>query len=371
MKKVGKYILITILGIGIIYAAIFFISTNNQSATKFEVETPISTSIEKKTVATGKVVPEDQVEIKPQVSGIIENVLVKEGDVIKTGDLIATIKVVPNEASLNSAIGRVENAKIVLENTKIEYDRTKTLFDKKVVSTQEFNGVELKYNQAKQEVVNANNDLQIIKLGTAGKGSTNTNIRATISGTILEIQVKKGDQVIESNNFNPGTTIAIIADLSNMIFEGKVDEAEVANLKIGMPLQINLGAISDKSLEAKLRFVSPQGIEEQGAVQFKIEAVLSLDSSFFVRAGYSANATIVLGKTAKVLAIREALVQYDEETEEPFVEVEIGEQKFERKNIELGISDGINVEIKSGITASDKVKVWSKTEPMKKTEEKK
>jgi HlyD family secretion protein len=138
-----------------------------------------------------------------------------------------------------------------------------------------------------------------------------------------------------------------------------------------MPLLINLGAISDKSLQANLRFVSPQGVEEQGAVQFKIEAELTLDSSVFVRAGYSANATIVLGKTNKVLAIREALVQYDEETEEPFVEVEIGEQKFERKTIELGISDGINVEIKSGITAKDKVKVWSKTEPMKKNEEKK
>lgn len=370
MKKVGKYIIIALLALGIVYATVFFISTNNQSVIEFAVESPLTTSIEKKTVATGKVIPEDQVEIKPQVSGIIENVLVKEGDLIKTGDLIATIKVVPNEASLNNAIGRVENAKIVLSNAQIDYERVKALFDKKVVSTQEFNGAELKHNQAKQELTNAVNDLQIIKLGTAGKGTTNTNIRATISGTILEIPVKKGDQVIESNNFNPGTTIAIIADLSNMIFEGKVDEAEVPNLKIGMPLQINLGAVSGKSLDAKLRFVSPQGVEDQGAVQFKIEANLVLDSTIFVRAGYSANATIVLGKTDKVLAVREALIQFDEETEEPFVEVEVGKQQFERRPVELGISDGINVEIKSGITAKNKVKVWSKTESKKKNEEK-
>lgn len=370
MKKVFKYILIGILVLGVIYATNFFISTNNQDPIKYESVAPIRTNIEKKTVATGKVVPEDQVEIKPQISGIIEEVFVKEGEILKSGDLIAKIKVVPNEAALNSALGRVDNAKIVLNNAQIDFDRNKALFDKKVISTQEFNGVELRFNQAKQELVNAEADLQIIKSGTAGRGAANTNIRSTVSGTVLDIPVKKGDQVIESNNFNPGTTVATIADLTNMIFEGQVDEAEVGKLKIDMPLQISLGAINDKTFEAKLRFVAPQGVEEQGAVQFKIEANVFLDTNFFVRAGYSANATIVIGESTDVLAIKEALVQFDEETEEPFVEVEIGEQQFEKRTIELGISDGINVEILSGLKENDKVKVWNITEPIKKTSDK-
>jgi HlyD family secretion protein len=370
MKKVFKYILIGILVLGVIYATNFFISTNNQDPIKYESVAPIRTNIEKKTVATGKVVPEDQVEIKPQISGIIEEVFVKEGEILKSGDLIAKIKVVPNEAALNSALGRVDNAKIVLSNAQIDFDRNKALFDKKVISTQEFNGVELRFNQAKQELINAEADLQIIKSGTAGRGAANTNIRSTVSGTVLDIPVKKGDQVIESNNFNPGTTVATIADLTNMIFEGQVDEAEVGKLKIDMPLQISLGAINDKTFEAKLRFVAPQGVEEQGAVQFKIEANVFLDTNFFVRAGYSANATIVIGESTDVLAIKEALVQFDEETEEPFVEVEIGEQQFEKRTIELGISDGINVEILSGLKETDKVKVWNITEPIKKTSDK-
>ena len=352
--------------IGVIYAAVFFISTNNQSPIKYETENPKRMAIEKKTVATGKVVPEDQVEIKPQISGIIENIFVKEGDILKAGDLIATIKVVPNEAALNSAIGRVDNAKLILGNSEIEYNRNQKLFEKGIISTQDFNAIELRYNQAKQEKLNAESDLQIIKLGTAGRGTTNTNIRSTVSGTVLDIPVKKGDQVIESNNFNPGTTVATVADLTNMIFEGQVDEAEVTNLKIDMPLKISLGAINNLEFDAKLRFVAPQGIEDQGAVQFKIEANVFLDSNFFVRAGYSANATIVLGKKQNVLAIKEAFVQFDEETEEPFVEVETGKQEFERKEIEMGISDGINVEILSGLTEKDKVKVWNITEPIKK-----
>lgn len=369
MKKVFKYILIALLVLGVIFATNFFISTNNQDPIKYESETPIRTTIEKKTVATGKVVPEDQVEIKPQISGIIQEVFVKEGEIVEVGDLIAKIKVVPNEQALNSAVGRVDNAKIVEENSEIDFKRNKKLYDKGIISNQDFIAIELRFNQAKQELLNAENDLKIIKLGTAGKGATNTNIRATVSGTILEIPVKKGDQVIESNNFNPGTTVATIADLTDMIFEGQIDEAEVGNLIIDMPLIISLGAINDKTFDAKLRFVAPQGIEEQGAVQFKIEANVMLDSNFFVRAGYSANATIVIGEKKNILAIKEALVQFDEETDEPFVELELGNQEFERKDVELGISDGIHVEIISGLTEKDKVKVWNITEPFKKKSE--
>lgn len=372
MKKAGKYILIVLLVGGVIFATQFFISTNNQDPVKYKSENPIRTTIEKKTVATGKVVPEDEVEIKPQISGIIEEVYVKEGEIVKTGDLIAKIKVVPNEAALNSAIGRVDNAKIVLSNAEIDFDRNKKLYDKGIISNQDFISVRLRFNQAKQELVNAENDFKIIKLGTAGKGATNTNIRATVAGTVLSIPVKKGDQVIESNNFNPGTTVATIADLTDMIFEGQVDEAEVGKLKMNMPLLISLGAINDKTFDANLRFVAPQGIEEQGAVQFKIEANVELDTNFFVRAGYSANATIVIGEKTNVLAIKEAHVQFDDETDEPYVEIETGDQEFEVREVELGISDGINVEILSGLTEKDKVKVWNITEPLKKkTDDKK
>lgn len=370
MKKAFKYILIIGLVLGVIYATSFFISTNNQGPVKYESKNPIKTNIEKKTVATGKVVPEDEVEIKPQISGIIDEVFVKEGEIVQSGDLIAKIKVVPNEQALNSALGRVDNAKIVLENSEVDFKRNKNLYDKGIISNQDFIAVELRFNQAKQEVINAENDLKIIQIGTAGKGATNTNIRATVSGTVLTVPVKKGDQVIESNNFNPGTTVATIADLTDMIFEGQVDEAEVSKLTMGMPLIISLGAINDETFDAKLRFVAPQGIEEQGAVQFKIEANVILDTNFFVRAGYSANATIVIGEKKNILAIKEAYVQFDEETLEPFVELELGEQEFERRDVELGISDGINVEILDGLTEKDKVKVWNITEPFKTKEEK-
>jgi HlyD family secretion protein len=370
MKKAVKYILIIVIILGVVFATNFFISTNNQDPIQYESENPAKTTIEKKTVATGKVVPEDEVEIKPQISGIVHEVFVKEGEVITSGDLIATIKVVPNEQALNSAIGRVENAKISLTNGEIDFNRNKTLYDKGIVSNQDFIAIELRYKQAKQELENAGNDLKIIKMGTAGKGAANTNIRATVSGTVLTVPVKKGDQVIESNNFNPGTTVATIADLTDMIFEGQVDEAEVGKLVMEMPLLISLGAINDKTFDAKLRFVAPQGIEEQGAVQFKIEANVVLDTNFFVRAGYSANATIIIGQKDNVLAIKEALVQFDEETDEPFVELELGDQEFERRDIELGISDGIMVEIVEGLTEADKVKVWNITEPFKKKSDK-
>ncbi|MBC8767199.1 efflux RND transporter periplasmic adaptor subunit [Arenibacter sp. BSSL-BM3] len=374
MNKIVKYVLIGVLVLGALWAAAFFVKSNSKSAITYETKNPFTANIQKKTVATGKVVPEDEVEIKPQISGIIDEILMKEGAEVKAGDLIAKIKVVPNEQSLNQARGRVKNAEIALNNTKIEYDRNKSIFDKGVISSQDFNTQQLRFDQAKLELQNAQSDYQIIRDGSAGGSATaNTNIRATVSGTILEIPVKEGDQVIQSNNFNDGTTIATIADLSIMIFEGKVDEGEVGKLKLGMPLEISLGAINDKKFDAKLRFIAPKGIEESGAVQFKIEGDVTVDDDFLIRAGYSANASLVLEKKDSVMVIPEALLQFDKITDKPFVEIAVGtveEQKFERKDVEIGISDGVNVEIVSGITKDDKVKVWNKTEPIKKgTEE--
>jgi HlyD family secretion protein len=369
--KILKYIGIALLICGVLFAAAYFIKTNNKSVIEYETESPIITSIERKTVVTGKVIPEDEVEIKPQIQGIIETLFVEEGDLVNTGDLLARIKVVPNEQNLNSAQGRLANSKIVLKNSKIDFDRNKDLFAKGIISKQEFQNSELRYSQSKQDVSNATSDLQIIRSGSAGgAASANTNIRATVPGTILEIPVEEGFQVIASNSFNAGTTIATIADLNKMIFEGKVDEAEVGKLSVGMPLEVNLGAIEDQSLEAKLKFIAPKGNEEQGAVQFIIEADLFLNDSLFIRAGYSANASLVLERKDSIMAISESLLQFDRETEKPYVEVSSGEQTFERRDIEIGISDGVNVEIVSGLTQDDLIKVWNKTEPIKKGDEK-
>ena len=368
--KILKYIGIALLLFGALFAAAYFIKTNSKSAITYETQTAITTSIEKKTVVTGKVIPEDEVEIKPQIQGIIETLFVEEGDQVETGDLLAKIKVVPNEQNLNSAQGRLANSKIVLKNAEIEYNRNKDLFEKGIISKQEYDNVQLRYSQAKQDVSNATSDLQIIRSGSrGGAASANTNIRATVPGTVLEIPVEEGFQVIASNSFNAGTTIANIADLNKMIFEGKVDEAEVGKLKVGMPLEVNLGAIEDQSLEAKLKFIAPKGNEEQGAVQFIIEADLFLNDSIFVRAGYSANASLILERKDSVMAIPESLLQFDRETEKPYVEVSTGEQEFERRDIEIGISDGVNVEILSGLTKEDQIKVWNKTEPIKKGED--
>lgn len=370
--KILKYIGIALLICGVLFAAAYFIKTNNKSAIEYETETAIITSIERKTVVTGKVIPEDEVEIKPQIQGIIETLFVEEGDLVNTGDLLARIKVVPNEQNLYAAQGRLANSKLVLKNAKIDYDRSKDLFSKGIISKQEFENSELRYRQSKQDIANATSDLQIIRSGSAGgAASANTNIRATVPGTILEIPVEEGFQVIASNSFNAGTTIATIADLNKMIFEGKVDEAEVGKLKVGMPLEVNLGAIEDQSLEAKLKFIAPKGNEEQGAVQFIIEADLFLNDSIFIRAGYSANASLVLERKDSIMAIPESLLQFDRETEKPYVEISLGEQTFEKRDIEIGISDGVNVEIISGLTREDLIKVWNKTEPVKKGDEEK
>ncbi len=366
MKKVFKILLVVVFIALLGFSGKYLIDSNSKSPIVFTTENAFRTSIEEKTVATGKVIPEDEVEIKPQVSGIIEKIYVEEGTAIKTGDLIAKVKVVPNEQALNSARGRVKNAEISLANSKQDYDRNKALFDKGVIATQDFQNVKLRYDQAQQEVRNAANDLQIIRQGSTGGAKAITNIRSSVAGTVLEIPVEEGDQVIQSNNFNDGTTVATIADLNKMIFEGKVDEAEVNKLKIEMPLKVSLGAIRDKEFDAKLKFIAPKGTEEQGAVQFKIEGEVFLDDSYFIRAGYSANASIVLDTKNDVLAIKEALLQFDRETEKPFVEIKTGDQEFEKRDVEIGLSDGINVEILSGVTEEEDIKVWNKTEPVKK-----
>ena len=367
--KYLKYIGIAALLGGVLFATAFFIKSNSTSSIVYDTQTLITATIEDKIVATGKVLPEDEVNVVPQIAGIIQEILVEEGDQVSAGDLIARIKVVPNEQTLNSAEGRVKSAQIVLKNSKTEFERNKALFSKEIISEQDFNSVTLRYNQDMQNLSNAKSDLQIIKLGSSGVSTiTNTNVRATVSGTILEIPVKEGDQVIQANTFNAGTTIATIADLDKMIFEGQVDEGEVGKLSVDMPLIITLGAIEGKEYEAKLKLISPKGTEVGGAIQFKIEGEVYLDDEYVIRAGYSANASIVSERKVDVIAISEALLQYDSKTKKPYVEIETSNQKFKRQDVKLGISDGVNAELISGVSKTDKIKVWNKTEPDKRGE---
>lgn len=364
--KYLKYIGIAVLVLGFMFSMAYYIKTNSRSAITYETEKLSYETIEEKIVATGSVIPEDEVNIVPQISGIIDEIYVEEGEEVNEGDLLAKIKVVPNEQALNSAEGRVKTSRIILNNSKKEFDRNKKLFDKGVISEQEFNSIELRYNQDAQNLDNAMSDLQIIKLGSiGGSAATNTIVRSTVKGTVLVVPIKEGDQVIEANTFNPGTTISTVADLSKMIFEGMVDEGEVGKLSVGLPLKISLGAIEGKEYDAKLTLISPKGADVAGAIQFKIEGEVYLDDEFIVRAGYSANASIITDVKENVLAINEALIQYDNKSKKPFVEVEIGDQKFERREIEIGVSDGVYAEILSGVTENDNIKVWNKTEPLK------
>ena len=366
MKKI---ILFSVIGIALIAVLVWFGKMNRKSVELYQTEKPFYTTIVKKSVATGKVIPLEEVEIKPQVSGIIDKIFLEEGVNVKKGDLIAQIRVVPNEQALSNAMGRINKAKLQLANAEREYIRNKKLYENGVISRRDFEQIELTYNQAKEDLINAKNDYEIIKKGSTGKtGTANTNVRATVDGTILEIPVKVGHQVIQSNNFNAGTTIASIADMTKMIFEGKVDEAEVSKMKPGTDIEITLGALGDTKFPAKLTFVAPKGTDENGSVQFKIKADVKMDEKHFLRAGYSANAEIVLEKKDSVFAIKESLLKFDKKTEEPYVEVKTGDQQFERRDVKLGISDGINVEVLEGLKLEDEIKVWNKIKPKREDE---
>ena len=362
LKNIGIILLI----LGFLFAIAYFVRTNSKSAIEYETTTPFTSSIQKTSVVTGKVIPEDEVEIKPQLNGIIQQILVEEGDVVQNGDLIAIIKVVPDERSVYGGQSQVNSAKLNVQNAEKQMERANELFSKQIISQQEYEDFELRFSTAVENLRAAENDLEIIREGSvSGSSTANTNIRATVSGTILEIPVKLGDQVIAANNFNAGTSVAIIADLNKMIFEGQVDEAEVGKLEIGQELKINMAAIPDREFDAKLKFVAPKGTEQGGAVQFKIEADVTLDEDSFVRAGYSANGSLVVDNRQDIMVIAEALLQFDRRTQQPYVEIEISDQNFERKDLEIGLSDGIKVEIISGIEVNDKIKIWNKTEPIK------
>jgi HlyD family secretion protein len=367
-----KTILFSLLGIALIAVLIWFGKKNRKTGVEYDTEKPFYTDIIRKTVATGKVIPLEEIEIKPRISGIVDHIYVEEGQQVTKGNLIATIRVVPNVQSLNSAQGNVRQAKLQLDNARIQYDRNKALFEKGAIPRQEFEQVELNFHNAEEQYQTALNNLQIIKKGISPgmKNTANTKIRAEISGTVLEIPVRVGSSVIESNTFSPGTTVAVIADMTKMIFEGKIDEADVNKLKKDTPIEIEIGAFPDKKFPARLTFIAPKGTEEQGAVQFKVKADLSLEEGYYVRAGYSANADIVLEKKDSVLAIREGLLRFDPKTDEPYVEIKTGEGSFKKTYVKTGISDGVNIQVLDSLSEGDEIKVWNKLSKNKKKKEK-
>jgi HlyD family secretion protein len=376
MKRTGTVITLIIILL-LASAGIYYIwQKDREDPITYTTEKPTNETIIKETVATGSIVPKEEVNIKPNISGVIDKIHVEAGDFVEAGDLIADIKVVPNVSSLTNAKNNiagarttVETAKLARDNQKAIYDRQKALFDKGVISENEFDLAQNAYNNAqqryKQEQVNltgAQQNYDIIRTGTtAGLGNlAQTSIRATVSGMVLDVPVKEGNQVIEANNFNEGTSIAMIADVNKMIFEGKVDESEVGKIKEGLDLIITVGAFDNKKFDAILDYVAPKGIAENGAIQFAIKGTLKTSNdSTFIRAGLSANASIILDRRDSVLSIKEALVQYDPKTQKPFIEVATGDQQFERRDIELGLSNGINVEVISGVSEGDEIKVWN------------
>ncbi len=325
----------------------------------FETRQPFVADIIKKTVATGSVVPRQEVDVKPQVSGIIEEIFVEPGQEVARDDLIARVRIVPDIGSLAAAENRLEVARINAENARLEYQRNRELFEQGLTAESDFLRFDLALKNAEQEIEAAEDNLAVIREGARRRSgdpsATNTLVRATTAGMVLEVPVELGDSVIETNTFNDGTTIATIADMDEMVFEGTVDESEVGKLREGMGLLLTIGAVEQERFEAVLEYISPKGVEEEGAIQFEIRAALALeDRATFIRANYSATADIVLDRRDAVLAVQESWLLFDEG--EPYVEVETAPQQFERRDVVLGLSDGIVIEVVDGLDATDRVK---------------
>ena len=357
IKKIIK-ITFLIAFVGLIFWTFYFLYNKSQKPPEvFKTVMPFDTSIVKKTVATGSVTPRKEVNMKSQVSGIIEKLSIVAGQQVKQGDVIAKIKIIPNMLNLANAENRISTAQVNYDNAKLDYDRNKILFDQSVISKSDMQMYDLKLNACKVELDAAQNQLQIIKEGASkSSGSTsNTFVKATITGMVLDVPVKEGGQIIESNTFNEGTTLASVANMGEMIFEGKLDESEVGKVHENMDIVLTIGAIDKESFKAKLEYIAPKGITENGAIQFLIRASIAKENSSFLRAGYSANADIILSKKDKVMAIPESVLQF--EKEKPFVEVETSNQIFEKRFIKTGLSDGINIEVLDGIKKTDKLKL--------------
>ena len=359
INKSLRIILFTGIGAAVIGTFYFLWKKSQPVVTVYEVVSPKRDTVVTKTVATGNVEPRYEVEIKPQISGIIAELRKEAGQMVKEGEIIATIKVIPEMVQLNSAESRVNVAEISLKQVEETYKRDEQLFQKGVIAQEDFDVSRANYLKAVEERDNAQSALEIIRAGIAKNSnvSSTTQIRSTITGMILDIPVKVGNSVNQANNFNDGTTIATVADMGDMIFKGNVDETDIGRIHEGMPIKLTVGAMESRAFDAQLEYVSPKGVEKNGAIQFEIKAAVTIPSDAFIRAGYSANAEIVLKRAENVLTVPESTIEFSGDS--AFVQLvkqEQPEQLFERRQVQVGLSDGINIEIQEGLTEQDKVR---------------
>lgn len=359
MKKYIRIVMIVVV-VAIFISTFAFLYVKSQpKEVKYEIVEPKVADIEKSTVATGKVEPRDEILIKPQISGIIAEVYKQAGQLVKRGEVIAKVKVIPELGQLNSAESRVRVAGINYKQAMQEYQRQKTLFKDKLISKEEFEKSEVTMKTAKEEVATSKDNLDIVKDGITKHSASysNTMIRSTIDGLILDVPVKRGNSVIMSNTFNDGTTIATVANMNDLIFKGKIDETEVGRLIEGMPIKLTIGALQNLKFDARLEYISPKGVTENGANLFEIKAAIKADPGVKIRSGYSANAEIVLERVGKVLTVPESTVEYSGDTTFVYVlKSEKPKQVFERKRVVVGVSDGIKIQVRSGITVKDKIR---------------
>lgn len=357
MKKAFSILAVLVVLAAFVGTFYYLWNKSKEVPVVYKTESPFVADIIKKAVATGSVVPRKEVAIKPQISGIIEELFVEAGQVVKTGEILARIRVVPNSGAVSAAENRLKTAKISLDNAQLDLDRNRNLNEQGIVAKSSYQQFQLAVDLAQAEHEAAIENLQIVKEGASQKlaSSSTTQVRATVSGMVLEVPIEIGNSVIEANTFNDGTTIATIADMGEMIFEGKVDESEVGKLRQGMELLLQVAAIDQQRFKATLEHIAPKGVEQDGAIQFEIRAAIELQEGAFLRAGYSANADIVLDRRSQVLSITESLLQFDDQ-QKPYVEVETGPQVFQRRELKIGLSDGITIEVLEGLTSGDKIK---------------
>jgi HlyD family secretion protein len=355
MKRILKFLILGVIALVFIGTIVFLYRKSQAAPVVFQLDSPAKMTIIKKTVATGKVIPRREIEVKSQVSGVVEKLYVTAGQTVKKGAIIARISLRPNMLNVSSAEAQVAAARINLRNQAADMERYKKLLETKVISESQFNQYVTNYDLQKQAVTSSEDTLLLLKTG-ATKDSANVSnmIPATIDGTVLDVPNKEGSFILESSTFQSGTSVATLADMNDMIFEGLVDESEVGKLKQGMELILNVGALEGKPFKATLEYIAPKGVTDQGTIKFTIRAAVTLDKELFLRSNYSANADIVLDKREDTLAINEGnLIIEDKKT---FVEVETAPQQFEKREIKTGLSDGINIEVVSGLKPDEKIK---------------
>lgn len=359
MKGKLKYIVAIIILIVFIGTFVFLWIKSRPKAVEYQEFTPKVTNIQKTTVITGKIEPRNEVSIKPQISGIITKIHKESGEMVNEGEIIAEVKVVPDMNQLSAAQSRVRLATINLKQAKVDYDRVRVLFDKGLISGDEYDKANQLYKQAREESAAAQDNMEVVRYGVSKSNAktSSTLIRSTITGLILDIPIKVGNTVVASNTFNDGTTIASVADMKDLIFRGNIDETEVGNLVPGMPMKITIGAMENNKLQASLEYVSPKAIENNGANQFEIKAAIHGVSGAKIRSGYSANAEIILANANKVLAIPESAIEFvGNNTYVYVVEGDEKEKTYHRKQVITGLSDGISIEIKKGLSNKEKVR---------------